>query len=101
MSAAGHAATWTAVAQTPGYTQLQPDLNLIQRAVDLIDATSADAIAPLLAQTDAYAHITHSPAAFRAALADDSTDWALIGRRQIAQQLLQAAGLPHMPADYA
>lgn len=101
MSAASIAATWTAVAQVPGYTQLQPGLNLIARAIALIDATNPDAIAPLLAQTDAYAHITHSAAAFRAALADDSTDWALIGRRQIAQQLLQAAGLPYMPADYA
>lgn len=95
------APTWTAKAQLPGYTQLQPDLNLIQRAITLIDATSPNALAPFLAQTGAHAHIKASAAAFRAALADDSTAYALIGRRQIAQQLLRAAGLPFMAADYA
>lgn len=101
MSAASQAATWTALARLPGYTQLQSSLSLIQRAITLIDTTSPDAIAPLLAQTGAHAHVKASAAAFRAVLADDSTAFALIGRRQIAQQLLQAAGLPYMPADYA
>lgn len=69
---------------------------VINRAADLIDTASPADLQRYLAQTGIHAHLKADPAALRDNLtsAVDGTPQA-VGAWKAAQQILDAAGLPH------
>ena len=75
--------------------RLAARLDVIRRAIALIDLSDPADLVGYLAQTDIHDHLKADPAALRGNLATADGTAQVFGAWKAAQQLLKAAGHPY------